>query len=266
MPKELCHVGAGTGWMAATASIETAGYEVRNGLQGLAIRLCIVFGVLAAASLFIMFAGKMYGRVLVNAGHTTDMQKYTIRIGSDVVAVPANMIRRDEERQDGQASRLDLYIHWPTMSGYSERLSTAFNDIDPRTNSIIFISLAPRATTFDMAGRFDTVYANVLTGPSRNEAGGLQSRKLSEKHGYIGERLFYSERDGLQHERFVARCLEDGGAAGQVLAACTTEINLSETLSAQIRFPARLLQDWHRLDATLPVFVEHLLAGADASG
>lgn len=244
--------------MAAAASAETE-FEIRGGLPALALRLCIGFGVLAALSLAIVVAGKLYGRTLVNAGHTTATTEFEVVIANDVITVPANMIRRAEQRHSGVANRLDLYVHWPSLSGFSEKLAPAFNDVDPETNSIVFVSMMPRATTFDMAGRFDAVYANVITGDADRTASGLIRQPLSADHGYIDEALFYSEPASAAERRFAARCQNDDGAAGLVLAACTTEIHVGETLTAQVRFPAKLLQDWRRLAAALPVFIDEML-------
>ena len=163
---------------AATTSAEDK-YDIKKGLPVLAFRLFLAFGVMALLSVAILIAGKLYGRSLIRAGHTSSIQRFEIVIGNDALSIPANMIRKQEQRRPGLAKRVDLYIHWPSMSGFRDDLATAFNDVDPATNSIVFISIMPRATTKDMAGRFDPVYKNVMVGTAVPVSRGLKSHLLS---------------------------------------------------------------------------------------
>lgn len=234
-------------------------FDIRGGLPDLALRLFIGFGIMAVLSLAILFAGKLYGRSLVHAGHTSSTQAHEIGIGDDVITVPANMIRIPEQRRPGLANRLDLYIHWPTMSGFRDDLAAAFNDIDPSTNSVVFVSILPRATSMDMAGRFDTVYRNIFDGPVSNIGHGLKQAPLSREHGYIDEMIVFSVPDMRSGRRFVVRCQDAGATEHVVVAPCETDINFGATLSAQIRFPVRLLDDWAKMTAVLPEFLDGLL-------
>jgi hypothetical protein len=228
-------------------------------MPDLAVRLFMGFGVLALLSVVILLGGKLYGRSLIHAGHTSSTQRLEIVIGNDTLSVAANMIRKEEQRHSGKAKRLDLYIHWPSVSGFQDRLAAEFNSVDPATNSIVFVSIMPRMTTRDMAGRFDPVYRKVMTGGPLAAGPELLAHTLSAEHGYIGERLVYSAPDMRGGERFVARC-QDTDAAHVILAPCETEIHFGETLTAQIRFPARLLNEWRGLHVALPVFLHGLLA------
>jgi len=246
--------------MPAHAATADERFDIRKGLPILAFRLFIGFGLLALLSVAILVAGKLYGRSLVKAGYTTSTQPYAIGIGSDVVTVPANMIRMNDQRHPGISNRLDLYIHWPTMSGFADGLASAFNDIDPATNSIIFVSLLPRATSADMAGRFDAVYRNVLAGPVTDAGSGLKQAPLSPEHGYIDEEIIFSAPDMRTGRRFVVRCQDDAATDHVVVAPCETDIHFGETLTAQIRFPTRLLSDWARINAAMPEFLNGLLA------
>jgi hypothetical protein len=247
---------------AATASADEQ-FDIRKGLPGLAVRLFIGFGVLAFLSIAILIAGKLYGRSLIRSGHTTSTEHFEIAIGNDALSVPANMIRKQEQRHAGAANRIDLYFHWPTLSGFRDNLATAFNDVDPKTNAIIFVSIMPRATTRDMAGRFDPVYRNVMTGAATDLVRGLKATALSREHGYINERLVYSAPDLRTGKRFVVRCQDADATSQVILAPCETDIHFGETLTAQIRFPERLLGDWQKLYAALPAFLDRLLIETD---
>lgn len=247
---------------AATASADEQ-FDIRKGLPGLAVRLFIGFGLLAFLSVAILIAGKLYGRSLVRAGHTSSTEHFEIAIGNDSVSVPANTIRKQEQRHTGAANRMDLYLHWPTLSGFRDNLATAFNDVEPKTNSIIFISIMPRATTRDMAGRFDPVYRNVMKGAATDLDRGLKAIALSQEHGYINERLVYSAPDLRTGRRFVVRCQDVDATSQVILAPCETDIHFGETLTAQIRFPERLLGDWQKLNTALPAFLDGLLINTD---
>lgn len=236
-------------------------FDIRRGLPGLAFRLLIGFGVMAMLSAAILVAGKLYGRSLVRAGYTASMQAHEIVIGDDTVAVPANMIRIADQRRPGLAKRLDLYIHWPTRSGFRDDLAGAFNDIDPATNSIVFISLAGRETSADMAGRFDPVYSKIVKGPVTEAGFGLGQARLSPEHGYVDEYIVFSAPDETTGRRFAVRCQEDGATEQTVVAPCETDINFGETLNAQIRFPKRLLTDWEAMNVGIPELLNRLLVG-----
>lgn len=259
MPRFLCHSGTVGGRMAATATHQGQEYDIQKGLPALAFRLLIACGVLAGLSLAILVAGKIYGRSLVQAGHNSSAERFEIVIGNDVLSVPANNIRTAAQRRNGVANRLDIYLHWPDMSGFNAELADAFNDISPETNSIVFVSVVPRATTRDMAGRFDAVYKNVMLGAAQTTGFGLKRSALAREHGYIGEHIVYSAPDLRSGRRFVARCQEPELAEQVILAPCTTDIHFGETLSAQVRFPVRLLSDWKVLNAELQPYLESLL-------
>lgn len=259
--QKICIIsGQVNGYMPAHVATAEEQFDIRKGIPILAFRLFVGFGVLALLSLAILLAGKLYGRSLVHAGYTSSTQPYEISVGSDVVTVAANLIRMNDQRHPGIANRLDLYIHWPTMSGFRDGLASAFNDIDPATNSIIFVSILPRATSADMAGRFDAVYRNVLAGPVTDAGYGLKKAPLSAEHGYIDEEIIFSVPDMRTGRRFVVRCQDDAATEHVVVAPCETDIHFGETLTAQVRFPTRLLSDWAKINAALPKFVNGLLA------
>ncbi|WP_425418527.1 hypothetical protein [Oricola indica] len=248
--------------MSAITVSDDEQYDIRKGLPVLAFRLFVAFGILALLSVAILIAGKLYGRSLVHAGHTLSTQRFEVVIGNDAISVPANMIRIRDQRRAGLAKRLDLYIHWPTMSGFNDGLARAFNDIDPETNSIVFVSLTPRITSTDMAGRFDTVYRNVMDGPVTDLGNGLKRALLAREHGYIEEFIVFSEADPETGRRFVARCQKADATAQTIVAPCDTDIQIGETLNAELRFPMRLLDDWSRMNAALPEFLAGLLKAA----
>ena len=77
------------------------------------------------------------------AGHTDDASLHEVVIGNNVIAIAANAIRFERARRDGIASRLDVYLHWPDLEGYSEAHRNDFNHTGG-TRRIVFLSFEER--------------------------------------------------------------------------------------------------------------------------
>ncbi|RVC21555.1 hypothetical protein EN893_34355, partial [Mesorhizobium sp. M7A.F.Ca.CA.004.04.2.1] len=82
-------------------------------------RVLYGFAALALLSAAISLAGKWFGHSIAMAGYTDDATMHQVVIGNNVITVPANAIRFAQARRDGIASRLDLYLRYPQMDGYS---------------------------------------------------------------------------------------------------------------------------------------------------
>jgi len=204
------------------------------------------FAALALLSIAINFGGKWLGRTIALAGHTEDTTLHEIVIGNNVLSVPANAIRFDKARHDGVASRLDLYLRWPDMEGYSQAARDDFNNADG-SRRILFLSFEPRMMSRDMSGRFAPIYSQLIEQPGK-PAGGLTFYDFKEKSGYVNEALAVAARPN--QEPFVARCLSGPGAEDS-LAPCERDVHLGEDLSLTYRFPRELLADWQQLEAAV---------------
>ena len=106
-------------------------------------RVFYVFAFLALASLAISLGGQWFGRSIAMAGHTDDPALREVVIGGERIAAPANMIRFERARHDGPAERLDLYLRWPALDGYSEAARDDFNHAGG-SRRIIFMAFEPR--------------------------------------------------------------------------------------------------------------------------
>jgi hypothetical protein len=137
-----------------------------------ATKLFYVFAVLALLSLGISVGGKWLGRSIALAGHSDDTTRREIVIGNNVLLVPANMIRFDRQRRDGVAERLDLYLRWPGLDGYSDAARDDFNHARGSRN-IVFLSLEERIMSRDMSGRLEPIYAPMLKRPGKPGPGGV---------------------------------------------------------------------------------------------
>lgn len=205
------------------------------------------FAAMALLSVGISVAGKLFGHSIAMAGHTDDPTPREVVIGNDVITVPSNMIRFERARRDGIASRLDLYMRWPELDGYSEAARDVFNNAGG-ARQIVFLSFEERIMSRDMSGRLDPIYSRMIERPGTSGPGGVTLYRFTEKSGYMNEVLAVAPRKG--QPPFVARCLS-GPAAEESLAPCERDVQVGGNLSLSYRFPAELLSSWEKLDAAV---------------
>ena len=217
-------------------------------------RLLYVFTALAAVSLLIILAERFLGGRIALGGHTDSTELHEIVIDNDVIAAPSNMIRLAEQRRSGVASRLDLYLSWPSLAGYSEEERDLFNGIDAEPR-LIFLSFEERAMTRDMSGRFEPIYKFLIEGTGARRADGLVRYVLPAKAGYVNEVLYVGERGA--ETPFVARCSEHEGEG--LVAACERDMHAGGNLSATLRFPMDLLSDWQTLNSVIPPLIAGMI-------
>jgi len=225
----------------------TASPTIRAIDSAFLLRVFYVFAVLAVLSFGISVGGKWLGRSIALAGHTDDPTVREIVIGNNVIAAPANTIRFERQRHDGVATRLDLYLRWPQLDGYTNAARDDFNNTNGARN-ILFLSFEERMMSRDMSGRLEPIYGPMLVRPGLAGPGGLTLYAFTEKSGYLDEVLAVAaENTG---EAFVARCLA-GESATESLAPCERDIHVGDILSLTYRFPRELLGDWQRLDKAI---------------
>lgn len=208
------------------------------------LRVFYGFAALALLSLAISAGGKWFGKSIAMAGHTDDGTIHEVVIGNDVIAAPANMIRFERARRDGIAERLDLYLHWPDMRGYSAEARDDFNHAQG-ARRILFLTFEQRMMSRDMSGRFEPIYRSLIEGPGSAEPGGIRLYGFKANSGYLNEVLAVAPQAGALP--FVARCLV-GASAAESLAPCERDIHVGGNLSVTYRFPRDLLHDWRALD------------------
>jgi len=217
-------------------------------------RVFFAFAALALLSVAISVGGKWLGRSIAMAGYTDETTVRRIVMGKNVIAVPANFIRFDQARRDGIVSRLDLYLRYPEMDGYSMAARDDFNHVT--TKKIVFLSFEPKMMSRDMSGRFAPIYSALIEKPGTPGPGGTMIYAFTEKSGYLNEVLAVAERPGK--DPFVARCLS-GPSAEESLAPCERDIQVGDDLSLTYRFPRELLGNWPALDAAIAAKVADIL-------
>lgn len=243
--------------MARTATEETVSSPFFD--SAFMWRVFWIFAALAVVSVAISVAGRFAGRSIAMAGHTDDIAIAEIVIGNNVIAAPRNMIRFEGARQSGVAARLDLYMRWPDMTGYSDAARDDFNHAGAAPN-IIFVSITERIMSRDMSGRFEPIYSQLIETDGNADHAGMTLRRFTERAGYQNEVLAVAGRAG--HDPYVARCL-DGAAAAQSLAACERDIHVGDNLSLTYRFPRGLLGQWQALDHAVAARARAMLKTAD---
>ncbi|MHA6684236.1 hypothetical protein [Mesorhizobium sp. A556] len=223
--------------------------------SSLMTKVFYVFAVLALLSVAISLGGKWFGRSIAMAGYTDDTTIHEVVIGNNVLAVPANAIRFQRARHDGVASRLDLYLRYPAMDGYSNAARSDFNREGAGKN-ILFLSFETQIMSRDMSGRFAPIYSALIAQPGTPGPGHTTIYAFKEKSGYLNEVLAVAQRPGK--DPFVARCLS-GPSAEQSLAPCERDVHVGDNLSLTYRFPQELLADWQALDSAIATQTARIL-------
>ncbi len=219
------------------------------------LKIFYCFLGLAGASVLISFAGKQLGQSIAMAGHTDDSTVHEIVIGNNVLSIPANEIRFEHERRGGVTVRLDTYLRWPAMAGYSEDASDEFNHVG-KSNTIMFISFSEKVMSRDMSGRMAPIYNALITRPGIPGPGATMLYGFKQKSGYLNEVLAVANRGNSVP--FVARCLT-GEAVTTSLAPCERDIHIGDGLSMTYRFPHHLLGSWKALDAKMVAYAQNRL-------
>ena len=207
--------------------------------------------VLTVSSCLVIFAGILYalahliGDGISKAGHTDSTRQYEIIVANDLMQVPANLIRFPGQRADGALERLDLYLHWPTLSGYTEALRDEFNQLSNSTR-LIFLTVEPRSMTYDISGRVEPIYSRFFDGPGTEIGNGLVKQALSAEDGFIDEDLYY---EAASPYPFAARCVRDTSTTQAPY--CLRDIHIGKDLMVTYRFHKQLLANWMELDRTL---------------
>ncbi|PYE89671.1 hypothetical protein [Phyllobacterium leguminum] len=214
-------------------------------------RIFHVFLGVAVLSIIINIGGRYLGPIIAMGGHTDNTAIREIVIGNDVLAIPSNMIRFAAQRRDGVATRVDLYLKWPEMSGYSAKTRHDFN-FTTMKRQILFLSIEGRTMSRDMSGRYLPIYSALIEQQGKPGPAGLTIHGFRPTSGYTDEELVVSPMEG-DAPGFVARCLTTN-AAKEIAAPCERDIQFGNGLQLFYRFPRDLLGQWQTLDESVRAF------------
>lgn len=235
-----------------------SGVEPENGQSPLISTHFLVLATLtilclAAASAAINWFGQSYGARLSLAGHSESGEILDVTIGRDRLALPANTIRFEQQRQSGNAESVDLYLLWPEMTGYSSAERRRFDDLS-LSHSLVFLQLSQSTMSRDMSGRVEPIYRHLLDVGSTPGPNGLVVHTFKSGTGYDGESLLIGKSpDG---QPFAIRCLLPDAPERAGSSDCQRDIHVGEDLTVLYRFSSRLLGDWQAIDATVRAYVE----------
>ncbi|PST24567.1 hypothetical protein C7U60_08020 [Mesorhizobium plurifarium] len=214
-----------------------------------AAALVVILFVLTTA---LSFSGRWFGEYLAQAGHTASRETYDIFIGQDHLRLPANVIRFENQRATGIAERVDLYLTWPGLQGYSEETRPLFDDIT-RPENLIFLQIAQSTMSRDMSGRLAPVYRHVLQDTPQAGPGGLTRYDAEPDSSYAGEAFFTAERDG--RAPYVLRCVLPESPAASTSADCQRDVHMGKDLIILYRFSSRLLPQWRTIENSIETYV-----------
>jgi hypothetical protein len=248
VPGDLCYFRTWMTDMSLSQGAEVSQHAVGHQFVQ---RAFLLFAALAGLSLLISLGERVIGSRIALGGHSDRVTLHEIVVGNDVIVAPENMIRLPEQRRGGETQRLDLYLSWPRLAGFNADEAALFNGTTSAP-SLLFISLEERVMSRDMAGRYEPIYTFLTDGTGTEGPLSLTRYKLQAKAGYLNEVLYVSPEQE-NGRRFVARCIED--STEHLIAPCERDIQVGTNLSAVVRFPAALLDDWRALDASIPIFL-----------
>ncbi|ABR59894.1 hypothetical protein [Sinorhizobium medicae] len=222
-----------------------------------AYKAVAVVAIFAALTTTLSLSGRWFGRYLAQAGHTSSREIYDIFIGQDHLRLPANVIRLESQRTTRIAERVDLYLTWPGLEGYSKETRSLFDDVS-RPESLIFLQIAQSTMSRDMSGRFDPVYRHILQDTPVAASGGLTKYEAKPDSSYAGEVFFTAERAGRRP--YVLRCVLPELPAASTSADCQRDVHLGKDLTVLYRFSSRLLPQWHAIENSIESYITaHLL-------
>ncbi|MBX9468344.1 MAG: hypothetical protein KL839_11070 [Rhizobium sp.] len=217
--------------------------------------------LLAAASVAISWFGRAYGERLSLAGHTEDISNVEITIGRDQLSLPANAIRFEQQRVGGNAERVDLYLLWPELTGYSSAERRRFDDLS-LAHSLIFLQMSQSTMSRDMSGRVEPIYSHLLMPGSKPGPAGLTIHTFRNATGYEGESLLTGTLpDGAP---YAIRCMLPEASESAGSSDCQRDIHVAEDLTVLYRFSSRLLADWQAIDDAVHAYVKNRSRAASA--
>ncbi|MCD2182146.1 hypothetical protein [Rhizobium sp. GN54] len=214
-------------------------------------RLTLGVAALAGLTVAISIGGRTIGEHIALAGHTEDRTNVNVLIGQDLLHLPANAIRFEDQRVSGPTDRIDLYLTWPEMEGYTAANRSRFNDV-ARPESLIFLQLSQSTMSRDMSGRVGPIYSHLFDGTPEDAPAGLTLRRLKASSGYEQEVLLTAPLpDG---STYAVRCILPGSGHATTSADCQRDIHIGDDLSLLYRFSSRLLPQWRAMEQVIRTF------------
>ncbi len=226
---------------------------------GFMLRLTAAIAAIAFLTALISVGGQWFGARIALAGHTESTAPVSVEIGQDRLAIPANTIRFPDQRRNGPTERLDLYVTWPQMQGYSRAERLRFDDVSI-PSSLIFLQMSEGTMSRDMSGRLQPIYSKLFEGKPEQGPFGLTLHHLRKDSGYGSEVVLTGPAKGA--DTYVVRCLLPAAGEAATSSDCQRDVLVGDNLSVLYRFSSGQLSDWQRIDDSVHAFVTaHLTEG-----
>ncbi len=197
----------------------------------------MIAGTLLVVDYAIRWSGEFHGE----NDRSVTPTPIPVDVAGTRLMIPANMIRYEGQRRGEPLGRVDLMVHWPTMTGYSVERRADFAD-DGDTPPFFALTIQQRQAATDSAGRLSSVYQHFFTDRRVEAPAGLVGRELSEDSGLAGEEVFF---EAGSTSPFTVHCMRDDGSGFPT--NCMSEFHAGETLSVQLRFRKGLLPHWREI-------------------
>ena len=221
----------------------------------LTIGILIVLMLVAIA----VFMLRTYTGMGALGGFSSNTEPTTIEIAHTRLFVPRNIIRFRDQRESPALSKLDLFVKWPTMKGFTSENAATFQDTN-KTTELIFITLEAGKPLHPAQQKLKELYRRFFTNSPWRGPAGLIGNALDSSSGYLSEDVLYAQHDD---ELFLTRCLQEGkGLTNNLQLTCIYEFTFEDGINVYIRFHRSLLADWQALDER----VKRLLATMRTTG
>ncbi len=215
-------------------------------------KIMITAVTLLIAALAMFASAHFFGDNLSRAGHSSSTAQLEIVIGDEYLKIPANKVRFYNQRHSGAHEKLDLYIHWPSLSGYQDSLSSDFNNSTENKN-LVFVTIEPRNMSYDMSGRVAPIYTQFFEGRAEPTNTGLVKQALSAKGGFIDEDLYYAASSPYP---FATRCVRE---IASTTPFCIRDIHVGKNLMLTYRFHQKYLGDWIELEQSIRALTKSMI-------
>jgi len=217
------------------------------------IVIVIMFLVIA------VFMLRSYTGMGALGGFSSDTEPTTIKIANTQLFIPSNMIRFRDQRESSALSKIDLFVQWPSMKGFTTENATTFQGTN-KTTELIFITLEAGPPLHPAHQKLKELYRRFFTNSPWRGPAGLIGNALDSSSGYLSEDVLYAQDDD---ELFLTRCLQEGkDLTNNLKPTCIYEFTFEDGINAYIRFHRSLLVEWQALDER----VKRLLATMRTTG
>lgn len=183
---------------------------------------------------------------------SSDRSQHQFILGNDVLEIPLNMMRFENQRTQSIFEQADLVMVWPSGAGFSAANSATFLNPD-KSNDLIFITLIKRKLPMAMSERLIPVYSKLFDGAASPGPAGLILRRLKSGSGYDGEELAIADEPGLP---WVARCqrLDNRGEP-----TCFRDLFVGSGLTLRYRFSRAHLHQWRKIEQLVATLITKIV-------